>query len=304
MENMYYYSFNEYLKKKFGCKVRRVSLNAGFSCPHKGAGKGEGCIFCNEYGFSPNASGAGSIERQLKEGISKLSAKYGPCGYIAYFQNATGTNASLAELRENYDAVKKFKEVNSIYISTRPDCVSEEKLELIAGYAEKYDVWLEYGVQTSHDRTLQALNRRHTWLDSVNAINAAAKKGIKVGAHIILGLPGESQEDMAATAKAIGALPVSGVKLHVLHVLKNTELERLYAEGKIKLMSRDEYITAACSFMEYLDPGCVMLRVVSDAYKDFLVAPLWINDKSDVIDGINMEFGRRGTRQGSCFRHI
>jgi len=298
---MYYYSFNEYLKKRFGCKVRRISLNAGFPCPHKGSGEESGCIFCNESGFSLNAGNTGTVETQLAEGIRKLREKYGPMEFIAYFQNATGTNAPLEELRKSYDAVRKFKEINSIYISTRPDCVDDGKLDLIAGYAGKYEVWLEYGVQTMHDRTLQTLNRRHTWADSVNAVKAAATRGIKVGAHIILGLPGETIADMVATAKAIAELPVSGVKLHVLHVLRDTKLEKLYASGDIKLMSRDEYIKSACSFMEYLDPGCVMLRVVSDAYSDFLVAPAWINDKTAVIDGIKREFEKRGTKEGSKF---
>ena len=295
----YYYSFNEYLKKRFGQKVRRVSLNSGFSCPHRTEEDTDsGCIFCNESGFSLNSGNTSPVEDQLAEGIYKLRRAYGIDKFIAYFQNATGTNASIDELKKCYDVVKKFKEVNSIYISTRPDCVDDEKLDLIGTYNDKYEVWIEYGVQTFHDRTLEVLNRRHTVFDSINAIKATSDRGIKVGAHIILGLPDETSSDMIETAKALAQLPVDGVKLHVLHVLKNTRLQRLYAEGSIKLLSKEKYIENACNFMEYLKPECVMMRLVSNAYKEHLVAPGWINEKIAVIEGIKKEFERRGTFQG------
>ena len=300
----YYYSFNEYLKKGFGQKVRRVSLNAGFSCPHKSDDDpASGCIFCNEAGFSLNAENTGSVEDQLAEGIDKLRKAYGIENFIAYFQNATGTNAPTNELKKYYDVVKKFKEVSSIYISTRPDCVNEKKLDLIAGYTDKYEVWIEYGVQTIHDRTLEVLNRNHTFFDSITAIKATAERGIKVGAHIILGLPDETLGDMIETAKALAELPVDGVKLHVLHVLKNTKLQKIYEKNGLNLLSREEYIDNACTFMEYLSPECVMLRLVSNAYKEHLVAPGWINDKIAVIEGIKKEFEKRGTKQGAKFKH-
>ena len=295
----YYYSFNKYLKKRFGQKVRRVSLNSGFSCPHRKDGDMEsGCIFCNESGFSLNSENTSPVEDQLAEGIHKLRRAYGINKFIAYFQNATGTNAPLPELKKCYDVVKKFKDVNSIYISTRPDCVDKEKLDLIAAYNDIFEVWIEYGVQTFHDRSLKFLNRRHTVFDSINAIKDTHDRGIKVGAHIILGLPNESNNDMIETAKVLTQLPVDGVKLHVLHVLDNTKLQKLYAEGGIKLLSKEEYIENACNFMEYLNPECVMMRLVSNAYKEHLVAPRWINEKISVIEGIKTEFKRRGTFQG------
>ncbi len=280
-----------------------MSLNAGFTCPHKVENEPlSGCIFCNESGFSPNTGNGASLREQLETGISKLGKKYSVSKFIAYFQNATGTNASVQELKECYDVIKDFQEIESLYISTRPDCVDSEKLDLIAEYTDKYEVWLEFGIQTVHDRTLNKLNRGHTHLDSVKAVKGAAARGIKVGAHVILGLPGETGEDMIETAEVIAGLPVNGIKLHVLHVLRETVLEKMYSEGKIKLFSRKEYISNACDFMEYTDPSCVMFRLVSDAYKDYLIAPDWINDKSAVINGINKEFERRGTCQGAKYK--
>ncbi|RKY41717.1 MAG: TIGR01212 family radical SAM protein [Candidatus Makaraimicrobium thalassicum] len=296
---MYYYAFSRYLKQRFRTKVRRVSLNAGFSCPHRDGTPGRrGCIFCNELGFSRFAGKDISLREQIKSSITGARKRHAAEKFIAYFQNATNTNAEPEKLRSAYDTIKEFPEIVGLCISTRPDCVDEEKLDLIAGYTDYYEVWVEYGLQTVHDRTLETVNRGHTFSQSVSAIEKTAGKGIKVGVHVILGLPGESREDMVTTAEKISGLPVSGVKLHVLHVLKDTELERLYGRGEISLLSRDEYVKVACDFLENLRPDCVILRLVSDAKKEYLVAPGWINDKALVIRQIEAEFEARGTRQG------
>ncbi|MBU0682909.1 MAG: TIGR01212 family radical SAM protein [Candidatus Omnitrophica bacterium] len=217
---------------------------------------------------------------------------------MAYFQNSAGTNASLEELKTSYDTIKDYQEIIGLSISTRPDCVSAEKLDLIAEYTDKYEVWLEYGAQTVHNKTLNKINRGHTFEQTVSAIKSAHARGIKVCAHIILGLPNETFEDMMMTAQTISRLPVSGVKIHVLHVLKNTILADLYHKGLVELFSQDEYVKTVCTFLEYLNAECVILRLVSTAKKEYLIAPEWINNKQRVIQEIETEFARRGTRQG------
>jgi len=297
-----YYSFNSYLKKCFNTKVHKISLNAGFTCPNKdGTLSYEGCIFCNESGFSRFSAGGASIEHQIETSFNFLKNRFGARKFIAYFQNATNTNASITELRNAYDVIKKYPEIVGLSIATRPDCIDEEKLGLIEGYASDYDVWIEYGVQTIHDRTLQSIKRSHRFSDSLQAIKATARRNIKVGIHVILGLPGETYDDMMQTAHTLAYLPVSGIKFHVLHILKGTQLAHLYAEERINLLSRTEYIELVCDFLEVIDPECVILRLISDANDKILVAPSWINRKQDIINAIKKELEIRGSCQGGRY---
>jgi len=299
---MHYYSFNNYLREKFGEKVQRISLNAGFSCPNidPATGKG-GCVYCNELGFSRFAETSKTLEKQIESSIQVLKKK-NINKFIAYFQNATNTNALPEKLKKAYDVVMAYPEIVGLFISTRPDCVDEEKLDLIASYCNDYDVWIEYGVQTIHDRTLKVINRGHLFSDSVRAIEMTRKMGIKTAAHVILGLPGETKEMMIETARELTALRVDGIKLHILHVLRDTELEKNYRNNEVELLSKEAYVESVCDFIEVLSPECVMLRLVSDASPDILVAPEWINDKLSVINAINDKFEKRGTHQGSCYR--
>lgn len=298
----YFYSFNDYLKEKFGERVQRLSLNAGFSCPNRdGKISREGCIYCNDEGFSPFAKTRFSLRQQIRQSMDFARKRYKAEKFIAYFQNATNTYAPLSRLKKAYDVIREFPDIVGLYISTRPDCVDEKKLELISSYRGNYDVWIEYGLQSIHDRTLKFINRGHTFHDFVNAVDETAKRDIKVGAHVILGLPGETKEDMLNTAKKIAKLPISGVKFHMLHVLKDTKLEQYYKEGRVKLLTFKEYIEYLCDFLEIISPLCIIFRLVSDARTDFLIAPKWINRKSEVMTAIKDEFKRRGTRQGSKY---
>jgi hypothetical protein len=295
----YFYSFNDYLKDKFGERAQRLSLNAGFSCPNRdGKINSEGCIYCNDEGFSPFANTRLSLKQQICQSMDYASKRYKAKKFIAYFQNATNTYASLDELKKAYDVIKGFPDIVGLYISTRPDCIDEKRLDLIESYCKYYDVWVEYGLQSAHDRTLKFINRGHTFHDFVKAVGLTAERDIKVGVHIILGLPGETEEDMLKTAEKIAKLPVSGIKFHMLHVLKNTKLEHFYNEARIELLTFNEYVKAVCDFLEIINPKCVVFRLVSDAKNDFLIAPKWINRKSEVIIAIKNEFKRRGTKQG------
>lgn len=294
---MHYYPFSQYLKEHYGEKVRRISLDAGLSCPHNDTGR---CIYCNEAGFSDEGKKKLPLRDQMEEGITRLKKEKGIKKFIAYFQNATGTNAPVEELKKAYDTIKEFPEVVILSISTRPDCISSEKLDLIEKYKSDYEVWMEYGVQTAKDETLKAIRRGHTFSDAEDAIKRTHERGIKVGVHVILGLPDEAEDDMIETARRISALSVSGVKLHVLHVLKNTPLEEVYKKGGVNILTAPQYVQAACTFLENIPPECVTLRLVSDARREVLISPGWILDKLNVINEIEKEFIRRGTHQGSA----
>ena len=204
----------------------------------------------------------------------------------------------MDKLKKAYDVIKEFPDIVGLYISTRPDCIDKKRLDLIESYCKDYDVWLEYGLQSAHERTLKFINRGHTFHDFIKAVDLTAERNIKVGVHVILGLPGETKEDMLKTAEKIAKLPVSGIKFHMLHVLKDTRLEELYNEKRIKLLTFEEYVSVVCDFLEIINPKCVVFRLVSDAKDDYLIAPKWINRKSEVITAIRNEFKRRGTKQG------
>ncbi len=311
-----YNSFNRYLLSKYGQKVRKIGLNASFTCPNRDGTLGvDGCIFCNEAAFSDFApdschpersEGSNNIVPPITEQIEHYIEVFGSKGVdkcIAYFQNASGTNAPIEELKVTYDTIKKYKEIVALSISTRPDCIDEEKLDLISRYTNDYEVWIEYGVQTSLDASLEKTRRRHTFQQSVDAIKKTADRGINVVAHVILGLPGETAKDMVSTAKILAALPVNGIKLHAFHVLKGTELEKMYvgARHAVLLLSEDEYVQRACDFLENLRSDQLILRLVSDARDEYLIAPAWMRNKILVIRKINVEFERRGTCQGSLY---
>ena len=298
----YYHSFNDYLLKKFKARVHKISLNAGFTCPNRdGTLEVLGCVFCNEKGFSHFVNTKLPLYEQIETSMKFFRKRFNAEKFIAYFQNATNTYASVSKLKHAYDVIKLYPDIVGLSISTRPDCIDEKKLDLIESYSNDYDVWIEYGLQTIHDATLNKINRSHTFSHSLEAIRQTAKRNIKIGVHVILGLPGESRTDMIETAKAIANLPIAGVKLHILHILKNTELERLLNKHEVKLLGQNEYVEIVCDFLERLSLKCVVLRLVSDAKDDMLVAPKWVNQKQKIIEKIKDEFKRRGTKQGSRY---
>ena len=295
----YHHSFNEYLQKRFNTRVQRISLNAGFNCPNRdGTLSREGCIFCNEKGFANFPQATLTLRRQIEMSISLFRKRFKAEKFIAYFQNSSNTYAPIKDLKRAYDTIKLFPDIVGLFISTRPDCIDEERLELIEGYSNNYEVWIEYGLQSVNDKALKLINRSHTFAQGCEAIRQTAKRNIKVGVHIILGLPGESRNDMLKTAKTLSGLAVSGIKIHVLHVLRDTRLEALYRQGKIKLLGADEYVGLVCEFLAHLRPDIVITRLVSNARDDVLVAPKWVNRKAEILQAINNEFKNRRTYQG------
>lgn len=296
-----YFSFNTYLKQIFKERVHRISINAGFCCPNlDGTISQKGCIFCNnlsfvkEYNFNLNQ--IENIKNQIEQSIEFFTKHKKIKKFIAYFQAYSNTYSDPETLKKIYDVIKNYPQIVGLSISTRPDCIDEEKLKLINSYTDNYLVWIEYGMQTSDERLLSWLNRGHTFCDFVKAVELTKKySDIKVGAHIILGLP---QQDILKDARAVTELKIDGVKLHVLHVVKGTYLEKLYNEKKVKIIDEDEYIKQVCDFLENIPKNVVIFRLVSTSKTEFLVAPSWMNNKNDIISKIEKELEKRNSYQG------
>ena len=306
-EQPLYYSFSRFLKDRFGCRVYKLSLNAGFTCPNiDGSLDTCGCIFCNNRAFSRFTAEPGqdvSLERQIAVSMDFTRKRYNAQKFIAYFQSYTNTYSDTGLLRHTFSIIREYPDIVGLSVSTRPDCVDAEKLDMIAEFAEDYMVWMEYGLQTVHGRSLELLNRHHTFGDTVNALELTRKRNIRTGVHVILGIPGEETNDMLETADTIAALPVSGIKLHCFHVVKDTEAEKMFRRGEIGVMAKDEYTNTAARFIERLPERCVMLRLVSDADRDLLVAPDWMNSKQKVIEDIERNLLSRNSYQGKVCKN-
>lgn len=301
MDRPRYFSFGNYLRRRFGCRVHKVTLHAGFTCPNRDGRAGYGgCTFCNNAGFSPNLQvGSAEIREQLARGIeSRRGRKVGK--FIAYFQAYTNTYAPVEELELLYDEVWKFEEVAGLAIGTRPDCVDDRTLDLIAGYLPRGMVWIEYGLQSAHNQTLERVNRGHNYARFEEAVWATSRRGIEICAHTILGLPGESREMMLETHRRLARLPIDGIKIHLLHIMKDTLMARQYAQGEIRLLERDEYVSLVCDMLEQLPPTVAIQRMHADAPRDVLVAPDWCLNKAGILDDIRREQRRRDSWQGKA----
>ncbi len=295
-----YYAFGRYLRQRYGCRVHKVTLDAGFTCPNRDGTRGRGgCTFCNNVGFSPNARMApAQVREQLARGIDSARRRHKAGRFIAYFQAYSNTHAPVERLRSLYDQVWGFPEVVGLSIGTRPDCVDLEKIEMIAEYTHRGEVWIEYGLQSAHNQTLEAINRGHTYEEFLNAVRLTAGRGIKICAHTILGLPGETREMMLETHRRLADLPIDGIKIHLLHIMRDTVMERQYERGKIIMLQRPEFVELVVDVLEVLRPEVVIQRMHADAPPDVLVAPRWCLDKAGVLNDIKQELLRRNTWQG------
>jgi hypothetical protein len=240
-----------------------------------------------------------SLTRQLEEGAARLSRRYGAARFIAYFQSFSNTYAPVARLREFYEEALTCPQVEGLSIGTRPDCLPEAVLDLLAGYARRHLVWLELGLQSAHEATLKRLNRGHGVACFTNAVRRAAARGLEVVAHVILGLPGEGPREMAATAAYLAGLPLKGVKIHLLYVIRGSGLARLFDAGEYQCLTEAEYVARVADFIERLPPHWVIHRVTGDPHPAELLAPEWCLQKARVLGSIREEFARRGTCQGS-----
>lgn len=295
-----YNEYSRYLKEKFGCKVYKITIDAGFNCPNRdGTISLGGCIFCDENGsFSQAHSNSLSIEEQLKVGIERIKKRFKAKKFISYFQAYTNTYASVEKLKYLYDKAISNEEIVGLSIGTRPDCVDKEKIDLISSYTDKNYVWIEYGLQSIHDKTLKLINRGHTSQDFINAINLTQNRGINICAHVIIGLPGETRENILHTAKILADLGVNGVKIHLLCVLKNTRIETMFNQGEFVPLSMQDYIETVCDFLEILPPQITIHRLAGNGLKEILVAPKWLPEKFKLLNAIDNEFKKRNSYQG------
>ncbi len=296
-----YNAFSGELKQVFGCRVQRISVDAGLSCPNRdGSLDTEGCIFCGGHGSgSHGIPRTLSIAGQVEDGKEVMQRKYKAQRFMAYFQAYSNTHAPIEQLRALYSEALSVPDVVGLIIATRPDCLPDEMLDFLQEFSRQTYLWLELGLQSIHDRTLTLINRRHDHASSVDAIQRATERGIRVCGHVILGLPGETRGEMLAMAGELNRLRVDGVKLHLLHVMKGTVLAEMYGRGEVPVLGRDEYAGLVCDFLERLDPRILIHRLTGDGGHDNLVAPLWSLKKFEILNLIDAELERRGTRQGS-----
>jgi radical SAM protein (TIGR01212 family) len=295
-----YFAFSRFLRQRFGAKVYRVTVDAGFTCPNvDGTVAVGGCVYCDNRSFSPNRRlPRTTVSEQVKRGVALLQERYRAAKFLAYFQAATNTYAPVARLRRLYDEALDHPQIVGLAVGTRPDCVPDEVLDLLQGYARERYVCLELGLQSRHDRSLDWMNRGHHYDAFLDAVERCRGRGLDLCAHVILGLPGESHADMLATADALASLPVDAVKIHNLHVVKGTPLEGMYHAGEVRLLELDEYVSVVCDFLERLPPHMVIHRLNGDAPPDYLVAPAWCLDKPELLRRIDAELARRDSWQG------
>jgi len=297
-----YFSFGAYLRARFGCKVHKVSLNAGFTCPNRDGRVGRGgCTYCVNESFNLQTRGAiRPVREQMAEGMAAMRRRHDARKFFAYFQAFTNTYAAVETLRRRYDEAVGFPDVVGLSIGTRPDCVPDETLDLIESYADRLEVWVEYGLQSAHDRTLERINRGHGYAAFEDAARRTRGRRLKICAHVILGLPGETHADMMETADRLASLNVDGVKLHHLHIVRDSAMAREYREGGVKLFDAGTYVRTACDFLERLSARVTVQRLVGETTRgDMLIAPRWAESKAQVIRMFEDEFRRRGTTQGA-----
>ena len=299
-----YTTFTDELRQRFGCRVQRVSLDAGFSCPNRDGSLGTGgCTFCGDRGAA--AVGVPTelpLLQQLQKSKTYLEKKFRAEKFLAYFQAYSNTYASADDLRLLYETALADKDIVGLIIGTRPDCLPDSVLELLAELNQRTYLWLELGMQTMHDQTLRAINRGHDHACFVGAVKRCKQRGLRVCAHLILGLPGETREQMLASVKELNRLGVDGVKLHHLHVLKGSLLEEQYRDGTLVLMDRDAYVALLVDALELLDPQIMIHRLMGDGRSE-LIAPDWSRRKLEVLNQIDATLKKRDSRQGCRLSH-
>ncbi len=301
-----YNDYSTYFKLKFAERVQKISIDAGFTCPNRDGTKGKGgCTYCNNNTFNPYyCSPKKSVSKQLDEGIAFFSRKYKSQKYLCYFQAYSNTYGEFEHLKRLWNEALSNPKVIGLVIGTRPDCVDNEMLDYLAYLSETYHVVLEFGIESTLDRTLKLVNRCHNFATSVEAVNAAAKRNIEVGAHIILGLPGESRKELLEHADKISALPIKSLKIHHLQIIKHTAMSKDFANNphKYSLFSADDYIDFIVVFLQRLNPDIVVERFISEAPSNLLIAPKWGGLKNfEIVHKIEKKLKELDVWQGKVF---
>jgi radical SAM protein (TIGR01212 family) len=277
--------------------VHKLPIDAGFTCPNRdGRVAVGGCIYCDGRGSKLRQKGElPSVAEQIQSG--KKFYKPHASKFIAYFQTFTNTYAPVAKLQALYDEALSQDDVIGLSIGTRPDCLAPETIELLSEYSKKYHIWLELGLQSIHDKTLQFINRGHNFQQFLAAVDASAGRGINLCIHIIIGLPGESREDIIKTAQSLARLPINGIKIHSLLALEGTALGEMYKNESIKLITKEKYVSLVADVLEILPPTVVIQRLTAEGYRDIFLAPGWAMNKLEVLNAINRELEKRGSYQ-------
>ncbi len=298
-----YRTFSAYLKERFGTRVYRVPIDAGFDCPNRdGTRAFGGCTFCDERGSgAPTIESRLNIQQQLLDGIKRVQRRYGANKFLTYFQAFSNTYGPEGALRTIYDAGLDHPDVVGLCIGTRPDCVPDNVLDLLAEYNQRTFVWLELGLQSAFNETLDKINRAHTAEEFFAAVQRAKARGLMVATHLIFGLPGETPEQMMSTVKQVAQCGVDAIKIHQLCIYKGTPMEADYRNGTLGTIDEDLYVQLVADSVEMLPPEMIIMRLVAEGSEDEIVAPAWAFEKSRVMDKIDAELNRRGTQQGSKF---
>lgn len=303
-DNKRYHTLNHYYREIFGEKVFKVSLDAGFTCPNRdGAVATGGCIFCSNRGSGDFAGDRRlELKQQFKEVKDRMHQKWPKAKYIAYFQAFSNTYAPADELKELYDAVLEEEGVVGISIATRPDCLPDDVLDVLEELNKKTKLWVELGLQTIHEHSQVLINRAHSYEVFLDGVKKLRERNIDVITHIIVNLPNETKEEMMATAKAVAHMPIQGVKIHMLHLLKKTPMMKLYQAGQLTFMNREQYTDLVVDMIEILPPEMVVHRLTGDGPPDLLVEPLWTLKKWEVLNGIDKALKERNTWQGKYYQ--
>ncbi|NIS07280.1 MAG: TIGR01212 family radical SAM protein [Candidatus Dadabacteria bacterium] len=298
-----YNSYSKYLLKTFGCKVNKISLDLGFTCPNRDGSKAiGGCIYCNNDTFvPPYARSRYTLDQQMTNGMKYLKARFKAKKFIAYFQAYTNTYSSVQELEDLYRQALDYEDVIGLAIGTRSDCIDEEKLDMIERLAEEVYVSLEYGIESIYDKTLDYMNRGHDYDSVLKAIELSKGRGLHLGVHIIVGFPTETEEQMLAMAKEVSGLGIDVLKVHNLHIVKNTPLARMYAQNPFHLFSYEEYLAFITKFIERVSPDVVIERLFTDTPHQLLIAPVWPKNHLEVLRGIDAELLKQDTYQGKFY---
>jgi hypothetical protein len=301
-----YYDLKSFWHNRFGCKVYKLQIDAGFTCPNRdGTVSSGGCSYCDGRGSRLRQAGPlPSVSEQICRGKEYYRTHRNAGKFIAYFQTFTNTYGPTEKLRALYDEALGEDDVIGLSVGTRPDCVPDDIIDLFQDYAKHSHVWLELGLQSIHNRTLQYINRGHLVETYFDAIRRASGKNIHICTHIIVGLPGETREDMLETARVIATLPIHGIKIHLLLALRGTKMGDLYEQGEILLLEKDDYIRVVCDILEILPPEMVIQRLTADGYRDIFLAPRWAINKMEVLNGIDRELEKRNTFQGIRFEKV
>ncbi|MBQ3772478.1 MAG: TIGR01212 family radical SAM protein [Bacteroidaceae bacterium] len=295
-----YTELSSFYGKVFPFKVQKISINAGFTCPNRDGSKGfGGCTYCNNQTFNPSyCATQKSVTLQIEEGKTFFARKYPEMKYLAYFQAYTGTYGELRHLISLYEEALKADDVVGLVIGTRPDCMPDELLDYLADLSQRTFLTVEYGIESANDDTLRRINRGHTYAQSVEAIERTAKRGIYVGAHVILGLPGEDDAELIRQARLVNQLPITTLKLHQLQLIKGTVMAREYEQSPFRLFSAEEYIDAVISYISHIRRDVVLERFVSSSPKDLLLAPNWNIKNYEFVEMLKKKMRELGVEQG------